>query len=460
MLPPISSDKNCREDVDLVDADSQKCCPDADRSLTNFETLIHLLKANIGTGVLAMPDAIKNSGLLVGSIALAVISIITTCGMYMIVDCAHVLCKKTSKPYLSFEDLAETSFAMSSTQHLRRFARPSKIVVTVFLFITQLGTCCIYFLFVTNNLKRLIDESFGILSFYETGAIVLIPVLVLASIRHLRFLSPISFLGNLLHLVGLGIIFYYLFQELPELSDRKLLAPVSQLPLFFGTAAFAFECIGVVLPIENKMKAPRALIGWNGIMNHAMLIVTCLYITIGFFGYVKYGEAVKDIITLNLPVEQPLAKATIAMVTLAVFFSYAIQFYVPIEMMSPFLTSQVPARFQLIVEYVLRFVLVAITVALAAAIPHLDLIISLTGALCATTLSLIFPAIISIVTFWPHKGRTILKLIRDVFILIVGVVGCLTGTYISMADIITSFQTEVNSQMSNATTVAPSNATA
>ena len=39
--------------------------------ISNTDTIIHLLKGNVGTGILAMPDAIKNSGLIVGNVGKA-----------------------------------------------------------------------------------------------------------------------------------------------------------------------------------------------------------------------------------------------------------------------------------------------------------------------------------------------------------------------------------------------------
>ena len=92
-----------------------------------------------------------------------------------------------------------------------------------------------------------------------------------------------------------------------------------------------------------------------------MIIVTCLYITVAFFGYMKYGENVAGSITLNLPVNEwwvnicfheffkinlqhfdftkfishffftRLAQLIIIAFTLAIFFSYGLQFYVPIN---------------------------------------------------------------------------------------------------------------------------------
>ena len=52
------------------------------------------------------------------------------------------------------------------------------------------------------------------------------------------------------------------------------------------------------------MRTPKSLTGWNGLLNISMLIVAVLYVTFGFFGYLKYGESVKGSITLNLPPDE------------------------------------------------------------------------------------------------------------------------------------------------------------
>ena len=90
-------------------------------------------------------------------------------------------------------------------------------------------------------------------------------------------------------------------QDIPNITERKYVASWTQFPLYFGTAIYAFEGIGIVLPLENQMRTPVDMKGWNGVLNTAMTIVACLYIAVGFYGYLKYGENVAGSITLNLP---------------------------------------------------------------------------------------------------------------------------------------------------------------
>lgn len=92
-----------------------------------------------------------------------------------------------------------------------------------------------------------------------------------------------------------------MLQDLPHTDTVHPYASWSKLPLYFGTAIYAFEGIGVVLPLENNMKTPEAFGGTTGVLNTGMVIVAALYTAVGFFGYLKYGDDVQGSITLNLP---------------------------------------------------------------------------------------------------------------------------------------------------------------
>jgi hypothetical protein len=43
--------------------------------------------------------------------------------------------------------------------------------------------------------------------------------------------------------------------------------------IFFYSAMFTFEGIGIVLPLENKMKTPKGMPGWTGVLNTGMILV-------------------------------------------------------------------------------------------------------------------------------------------------------------------------------------------
>lgn len=57
------------------------------------------------------------------------------------------------------------------------------------------------------------------------------------------------------------------------------------------------------MPLENNMKTPHHFTGLCGVLNQGMGAVTLVYILLGFFGYLKYGDAIEGSVTLNLPIE-------------------------------------------------------------------------------------------------------------------------------------------------------------
>lgn len=65
--------------------------------------------------------------------------------------------------------------------------------------------------------------------------------------------------------------------------------------ILFNTALF-FQ----VFPIENAMKKPQHFLGWAGVLNAAMSLLTVMYTVMGFFGYLRYGEDTQGSVSLNL----------------------------------------------------------------------------------------------------------------------------------------------------------------
>jgi proton-coupled amino acid transporter len=75
---------------------------------------------------------------------------------------------------------------------------------------------------------------------------ILLPIMVSCWIRDLKYLVPLSLFANFAMTAGIAVTLYYISQDLPAPSTREYIAPWTKIPLFFGTAIYSFEGIGLV----------------------------------------------------------------------------------------------------------------------------------------------------------------------------------------------------------------------
>merc|ERR1711892_139118 len=417
---------------------------DGENTISNVETIIHLLKGNIGIGVLTMPIAISNAGLVGGVLGMVFVAVVTIHCMHTLVIAAQKLMAKRGVEFLDYADTAEAAFLeagggwASKSHHMRR-------LINIFLCMSQIGSNAVYILFVAQNIMPIAETYFDLGWNYRLYiALLLIPVIMICSIKNLKYLSPCSILANILEFVGLGIIFYYIFATPIPSSDSVpwFTSPV-KFPIFFGTAIFAFEGISVVLPIENQMSKPKDMLGWNGVLNTSMVTIAGLYIAMGFFGYLKYGGETAASITLNLPQGDVLAQSALCMFSIAIFFSYALQFYVVMDIIGPnIIKPNVSDRMYPFVEWITRVLLTVLTLGMAATVPWLDLLVSLLGAIKMSTLSLMAPALVDSAAHWNSDSKPVFvyRCIKNVFIFTIGFLACVIGTYISTMEIVKNFR--------------------
>ncbi|XP_046414375.1 proton-coupled amino acid transporter-like protein CG1139 isoform X1 [Neodiprion fabricii] len=411
---------------------------------SNSETLIHLLKGSLGTGILAMPNAFYNSGLVTGVIATILIGILCTYCLHVLVKAQYKLCKRMKVPILSYP--MSMKYALEQgPRWCKMFAPSAPGLVDGFLIAYQLGICCVYIVFVAENIKQVTDQYWPPIDAKLHMLILLVPLTLINYIRNLKVLAPFSSLANVITFVGLSMILYYVFDDLPSVSERELYGSLRNFSLYFGTTLFALEAVGVIIALENNMKTPQNFGGYFGVLNIGMTVIVILYILVGVFGYIKYGAAAEGSITLNLPKGDVMAQAIKIMFAIAIFITYALQGYVPVEIIwNTYLDRRIPKN-KLFWEYVLRTIVTIATFILAIAVPRLGLFISLFGALCLSALGLAFPAIIEICVMWPDMGPGMSSLIKNIFLILFGIVGLVVGTYVSLVDIVNSFAAPVNS---------------
>ena len=94
-------------------------------------------------------------------------------------------------------------------------------------------------LFVAKNLQSVFaSDAIGIVVDYKFFLLgILIPTILLCSIRHLDKLAPVTVIATIFEFYTLAVVFYYCFSKtpFPKFSDRQMIAKAEQLPIFFGS---------------------------------------------------------------------------------------------------------------------------------------------------------------------------------------------------------------------------------
>jgi len=410
----------------------------AGHPISNFETVIHLIKGNIGTGIFALPSAFLNAGLWFSLVALPLIAAICIHCMHLLTSIAEELLKQNGEFSPTYATVAQSACLIGAPQ-FRKYANLMKNMINTFTIITQFGFCCVYIVFIGDNMREFIIHVSGVdwdPRIYMV--IATLPLIFLNWIRDLRWLTPFSFLGNFLLAFTIVVVLVYVFQDLPPITDYSVFGSWKGLPLFFGTALFTYEGISLVLPIHKDMKTPQYFTGFCGLMNVGMIFITIGYVSIAFLGYWRYGDDIKPSIILNLPQDSVIAQCTKLMMVLSICTTYAMQFFVPLPFIMPTLLKLVPCLGNgIAAENVIRTLLVLFISALAIAIPRLDLFISLVGSVGCSALGLIIPPMLHLMVYWETIHKAVL--VKDFLIITFGIVGTVTGTYSSLEAIITAF---------------------
>ncbi|KJH46463.1 transmembrane amino acid transporter protein [Dictyocaulus viviparus] len=406
----------------------------AQNALTSEQAFVHMVKAMLGTGLLSLPLAFKHSGLFLGLFLTVVICFVCLYCMRQVVHAAHFVCKRNGRDWIDYANIMRGAIEMGPPW-IRHKGYFFKQLVNVNMFVSQLGFCCVYFVFMADNLEDFFNNNTSLkLSKALWMLLILIPILAICSIRRLSILAPLAMTANVVYIVAVAIVLFFFVSDLRPVSSLPWVGRLSDLPLFFGTVMFAFEGVAVIMPVENRMRNPHAFISWNGVLNSSCIFVLAIFSITGFYGYLSLGDTVKDTATLNLPMT-PFYQTIKLMFVACIMVSYPLQFYVPMERVEKWITRKIPVAKQTFYIYTVRYFGVLLTCAVAELVPHLALFISLIGAFSGASMALLFPPCIELLISYGKEELTPSVWAKNLFLLCFALLGFTTGTCASLSEI-------------------------
>lgn len=137
-----------------------------------------------------------------------------------------------------------------------------------------------------------------------------------------------------------------------------------------------------------------------------------------------------------------LAQCVKLAIALGVLLGYAIQFFVAIQIMFPSIktTFKFADDHPFVGEIIFRTLMVLVTFGVAELVPNLSLLLSLIGAVCSTVIALVVPPLLEFIILSCEKnGISWFVFLKNSIILLISLIGFLTGGYESMSSIIKAY---------------------
>lgn len=143
------------------------------------------------------------------------------------------MCKISRTPVLRYAETAE-KVCEYGPPWAQRHSNGAKLFVDYALIVGNFSGGCVYIVFVANTFHNICNDSFGwTMSVRVYILMVFIPTFFIGQIRHLKYLVPLSGIGNALTISTIGIVLYYIFKEPLVLSDKPLIVSWTKWPIFF-----------------------------------------------------------------------------------------------------------------------------------------------------------------------------------------------------------------------------------
>jgi proton-coupled amino acid transporter len=416
--------RHLSEEIESIDTYPE--ASDADKANV-CQTYFTFFKSFIGIGVLALPHGFKTAGSVFGVLMILMASTASWYCIGLLMETADIveqqILEGTVNPNLLPDGVDQASAPPSATSLPITPITPSEDIgnkqetttsklkvgnditysdigraaygsigakiVDFSIVVAQMGFSTAYLIFIGSNVEAALSTCVGPSSWATITAVLVCPLVWLKSLKKLSFGA---ILADFAIVFGLVTILTYAALNSGD-TQRPPQDPAQAIGsspmIFFGTAVFAFEGAGIVLPMKQSMQEPRE---FSNILKNGLICVTTLYVFFPLCIYLSYGSVTKDMITENLPSGQLIVIFVELSYSLGLFFTYPIMMFPAVEILE---SSRMYSTFKkfmrgktynddTVPSVLFRSCLVLITLIAATSIPKFGTFVAIVGSVACS----------------------------------------------------------------------------
>lgn len=380
------------------------------------KTFFTLLKAFIGTGIMFLPKAFNNGGILFSSLCLIFVAAISMWAFHLLLKCRTAVGG-------SYGDIGEAIAG-----------RKMRNIILASITLSQLGFVCTGLVFVADNWYSFLtavtkgNNPLGTKALIALQAILMIP---LSFIRNISKLGAAATLADLFILIGLIYIWDYDITALTTrgMDPSVILFNPKAYTLTIGASIFTFEGIGLIIPIHASMRHPEK---FEWLLGVVMLIITAIFTSIGALCYATFGERTQIEVINNFPQTSKLVNAVQFMYALAVLIGNPVQLFPAMRILEARIFGHRSGKKDLLTKWkknAFRTFLVAVCCSIGiAGSDNLDRFVALIGSVACVPLVYVYPPFLH----YRAVATTKKEKMMDVALMVLGMVGMVYTTAITI----------------------------
>ncbi|KAI8384681.1 transmembrane amino acid transporter protein-domain-containing protein [Radiomyces spectabilis] len=389
-----------------------------------------------GTGALGIPHALSRSGWV------GLFFLLLSAAMAQFTSCLLIRCLYHPS-YSRLESFSDIGYAT--------FGRIGWSVSIGFSQVFLLSTSILYVILAGDNLPVLLYSFTGAqidrkVCIWILAAAIGLPFVMVRNMRDVSFMSCFSSMATFCLLLIVTVSSTSDFKETVTHAHHDWAIP-RNIPITFSTFTFSY-CGNIIFPhLEASMREPNS---WSKVMFVATFVITLIYVIMGFFCYLVYGDAALVPIYKNLPT----AAQNVAMivVTIHVFLTVPMYLYVFTMSVESWIgllphdrqkaatacESSSLLRYPTLIRTIVRIIEMVLCATVAVLVPYFGEFTNLIGTLTGELLTFVLPCMFWIKLSW-HQGNHFERT-ACIFVMLIGIFCAIFGSIDAVTAIVKTLE--------------------